>query len=191
MRQRNSLIANEQRRQARRCKGLTHHKYFICLLHGMPTIPLQAPVSPLLRDYRGFFSCGVGGEKLGARKSGKSKERSRGKRIAQAQGAPSRVGKGPEAWTKSLLPVHASGDRSGQKPPPVPCTTLLRTRYSAWVPQVRGLDPTTQVGLQAPDSLLAPLRVLHRFVKSIASITNTAEARGIAETIPPSYSSPG
>ncbi len=42
------------------------------------------------------------------------------------------------------------------KPPPVPLQALLRTRYVRWAPQVRGSDPTTKVGLQAPDSWLAP-----------------------------------
>ena len=52
--------------------------------------------------------------------------------------------------------AHVVGKMRRKKPPPVPCLALLRTRIVQWAPQVRGSDPTTEVGLQAPDSLLAP-----------------------------------
>ena len=45
--------------------------------------------------------------------------------------------------------------------------TLLRTRGSVRAPQVRFLDPTTEVGLQAPNTFIGSLRVLHRFFKSV------------------------
>src|SRR5262249_49921127 len=57
---------------------------------------------------------------------------------------------GPAPWCSS------EEEAATKKPPPVPCMALLRTRNVRWAPQVRGSDPTTMVGLQAPDSLLAP-----------------------------------
>src|SRR5262245_50378227 len=62
-----------------------------------------------------------------------------------------------EGGSLHLAPVElAEVGRNDEKPPPVPCKALLRTRNVRWAPQVRGSDPTTEVGLQAPDSLLAP-----------------------------------
>ena len=47
-------------------------------------------------------------------------------------------------------------------------STLLRTRCSVWVPQVRVLDPTTGWACKAPNRMcIGSQRVLHRFVKSI------------------------
>jgi len=74
--------------------------------------------------------------------------RARPRRARARHGAGPKVG--PAPWCSS------EEETATKKPPPVPCMALLRTRNVRWAPQVRGSDPTTMVGLQAPDSLLAP-----------------------------------
>jgi hypothetical protein len=94
-------------------------------------------------------------KKWGPRKGGKAVGSEPDSGGAGVPGCRARVS--PAECPSKFRCVETVGPGGGQKkPPPVPCTTLLRTRNSDWVPQVRGSDPTAVVGLQAPDSLLAP-----------------------------------